>query len=105
MFWIQKSFKLIILDGDVVFQACVRAWSTRAARVIWVAVMRDKYGILALIAQTSFRRGPSGGAAKRRLFSQAIVFTALGTWSVRSYNQITTELELSESIWAKGNEK
>ena len=39
--------------------------------------MSRQYGISALVSQTSFREETSGGVVKCRLFSQAIIRTAL----------------------------
>ena len=39
--------------------------------------MSRLYGISALVSQTSFREETSGGVVKCRLFSQAIIRTAL----------------------------
>ena len=39
--------------------------------------MRHQYGISALVSQTSFGGETSGGVVKCRLFSQAIIRTAL----------------------------
>ena len=44
--------------------------TNRSTTQIWV-VKRHKYGISALVSQTSFGRETSGSVAKCRLFSQA----------------------------------
>ena len=44
----------------------------RSTTQIWV-VTRHQYGISALVSQTSFRLETSGGIAKCRLFSQAML--------------------------------
>ena len=60
-------------------------WSCRAGNLIqpirsttsiWL-VARHQYGISALVSQASFGGETSGSVAESRLFSQAIIFSAL----------------------------
>ena len=69
---------------------------------IWV-VTRHRYGIFALVSQTSFRGETSGGVAKCRLFFQARLFQGVTfTWPIIFFLFIASRFfrEFSISILA-----